>query len=94
MHPENNDNGISLVHFATSKNLIVKSRFPIAIFTNTWTWPDGIAHNQIDHVLVDKRRHSNIIDIRSFRGADCDIGHYLVVTTIPERLSLKKLFIK
>ena len=29
VHPENNDNGIRLVNFATSKNLIVKStKFP------------------------------------------------------------------
>ena len=55
----------------------------------TWTSADGITHNQIDHVLVDKRRQSSIIDIRSLRGADCDTDHYLVVTTIRERLSLK-----
>ena len=29
----------------------------------TWTSPDGITHNQIDHVLVDKRRQSSIIDV-------------------------------
>ena len=36
----------------------------------TWTSPDGITHNQIDRVLVDKRRQSSIIDVRSLRGAD------------------------
>ena len=49
-----------------------------------------ITHKQIDHVLVDKRRQSSIIDDRSLRGTDCDTDHYLVVATIPERLSLKK----
>ena len=48
-----------------------------------------VSHNEIDHVLVDKRRQSSIIDIRSLRGADCDTDHYLVVATIRERLSLK-----
>ena len=43
-----------------------------------WTSPDGITHNQIDHVLVDKRRKSSIIDVRSLRGTDCDTNHYLV----------------
>ena len=49
-----------------------------------------VSHNQIDHVLVGKRRQSNIIVIHSLRGADCDTDHYLVVTTIRERLSLTK----
>ena len=57
MYPENSDNGIRLVNFLTSKNLIVKStKFPHCnIHKYTWTSPDGITHNQIDHVVVDKR---------------------------------------
>ena len=73
VHPESNDNGIRLVNFATSKNLIVKStQFPHRnIHKYTWTSPDGFTHNQIDHILGDKKRQSRIID-HSFRGADCD----------------------
>ena len=37
-----------------------------------------------------KNRQSNVIDIHSLNGADCDIDHYLVVSTIRDRLSLKK----
>jgi exonuclease III len=56
-----NNNGVRVVNFATSKNLIVKSTFPHRdIHKHTWTSPDGITYNQIDHVLIDKRRHSNI----------------------------------
>ena len=58
----NYNNGIRLVNFATSKNLIVKSTKVLHrnIHKYTWTSPDGITHNQIDHVLVDKRRQSSI----------------------------------
>jgi hypothetical protein len=56
----------------------------------TWTSPEGNTHNQIDHVLVDRRRHSSILDLRSFRGADCDTDHYLVVAKVRERLAVSK----
>jgi hypothetical protein len=42
----------------------------------TWTSPDGKTHNQIDHLLVDRRRHSNVLDVRSLRAADFDSEQY------------------
>ncbi|PSN40818.1 hypothetical protein C0J52_15311 [Blattella germanica] len=48
----------------------------------TWTSPDGETRNQIDH-------HSDIIDIRSVRGLDCNSDHHLVRTT--EKFELKNL---
>ena len=76
VHPESNDNGIRLVNFATSKNHSKEYKVPHRnIHKYTWTSPDGITRNQIDHVLVDKRRQSSIIDVRSLRGADCDTDH-------------------
>jgi hypothetical protein len=56
----------------------------------TWTSPDGKTHNQIDHILVDGRRHSNVLDVRSFGAADCDTDHYLVVVKVRERLAVNK----
>jgi hypothetical protein len=56
----------------------------------TWTSPDGKTHNQIGHILVDRRRHSNVLDVRSFRAADCDSDHYLVVAKFRERLAMNK----
>jgi endonuclease/exonuclease/phosphatase family metal-dependent hydrolase len=92
LHEIRNDNGVMLVHFDTSKNLRVKStKFPHrTIHKYTWTSPDGETHNQIDHVLVDRRRHSKVFDVPSFRAADCNSDHYLVVANVRERLAVNK----
>jgi hypothetical protein len=69
----------------TSKNLVVKSTMfrHRSIHKYTWTTPDGQTHNQIDHVLIDRRWHSSVLDVRSFfRGADCDTDHDLVLAKI------------
>jgi len=65
LHQDSNDNGVSLVNFATSQNLVVKSTmFPHRnIHKYTWTSPDGKTHKQIDHVLKDRRWHSSVLDV-------------------------------
>jgi hypothetical protein len=65
-----------------------------SIHKYTWTSPDGKTHNQIDHILIDRRRHSSILDGRSFREADCDSDHYLVVAKVRERLAVSKRMVK
>jgi hypothetical protein len=77
LHEINNDNGVRVVNFATSKNLIAKSTmFPHSNnHKYIWTSPDGKTYSQIDHILIDRRRHSSIHDIRSFRAAECDVDH-------------------
>jgi len=92
LHQLSNDNGMRILNFATSKNLVVKSTmFPHRnVHKYTWTSPDGKTHNQIDHILIDRRRHSRILDVRSFRRADCDTDHYLVVAKLRERLAVRK----
>src|SRR5215510_15103928 len=92
LHQDSNDNGVRTVNFATSKNLLVKSTmFPHRnVHKYTWTSPDWKTHNQIDNVLIDRRWHSSIVDVRSFRGADCDTDHYLVVAKVRERLVIRK----
>jgi hypothetical protein len=66
-HEISNDNGVRIVNFARSKSLVLKSTiFPhSSIHKYTCTSPDGQTHNQIDHVLMDRRRHSSILDVRS-----------------------------
>jgi hypothetical protein len=52
------------------------------------TSPERKTHNQTDHVLIDRRRHSSILDVRSLRGDDCDNDHYLVVAKLSASASL------
>jgi hypothetical protein len=104
LHEISNDNGsisietsvrnkcCRLVNFAKYKNLTVKSTmFPHRnIHKYTWTSPDGKTHDQIDHILVERRRHSSVLDGRPFRTADCDSDHYLEVAKVRERLAVYK----
>ena len=54
------------------------------------TSPDGKTHNQIDYVLIDRRCHSSVLDVRSLKGADCDTDHYLVIAKVRERSAVVK----
>jgi hypothetical protein len=57
LHKISNDSGVRVVNFATSKNLLGKSTmFPHRnIHKYTWTTPEGKIHNQIDHILINRR---------------------------------------
>jgi hypothetical protein len=59
--------------------VITSVRFPHKdIHKETWMSPDGHTRNQIDHVIIDARHDSDIIDVRSYTGADCDSHNCLV----------------
>ena len=91
LRQDSNDNGARIVNFGTSKNLVKSTMSPHRnIHKCSWTSPDGHTHNQIDHILIERRWHSSIMDVRSFRGADCDTDHYLVVAKVRERLAVRK----
>jgi hypothetical protein len=74
------------------QNLRVKSTiFPHSnINKYNWTSPGGKTHNEMDRILVDRQRHSNVLDVRSFRAADCDSDRYLVVAKVRGRLAVNK----
>jgi hypothetical protein len=92
LHQGSNDNGVGLVNFATSTNQLVKSTmFPRPnIHGNTWPSPDGKTHNQIDHILIDRRWRSLIFEVRSFRGTEYDTDHFLVVAKFRESLAVSQ----
>lgn len=93
LHSVTNDNGERLIHFAASKNAIVMSTvFPHKnIHKHTWRTPDGKNANQIDHICVDSRHRSGVMDIRSFRGPCIDSDHYPVVMKYKQRIKVVKI---
>ena len=56
------------------------------IHIGTWTSPDHQTVNQIDHVMVSKRKMKMIHDVRVKRGYNCDSDHFLVQVTIQQKL--------
>jgi len=65
LHQDSNDNGVRTINFTTSKNLVVKATMfqHQHIHKYTWTSPDGKTHNQIDHVLIDRRWQFCILQV-------------------------------
>jgi hypothetical protein len=65
LQQDSNDNGVRIVNFAASINLVAKSTmFPHRnIHKYTRNSPDGKTHNQIDHVLKDRRWHLSILGV-------------------------------
>jgi hypothetical protein len=92
LHKISNDNGVRLVNVTTSKNLTVKSTmFPYCnIHKYTWISLEAKTHSQIGHILIEKRKHSNVLDVRSFTATDCGVDNYLVVAKIRKRTAMNK----
>jgi len=89
LHTLSNDNGLRLTDFACSKNMVVASTLynHKDIHKMTWRSPDGQTYNQIDHLLIDAQHVSNVMDVRTFRGANIDSDHYLLISKIRSRIS-------
>jgi hypothetical protein len=89
LHEIINDNGDRVVNFATSKNL--STMFPHHnIRKCTWTSHAKKTQYQVYHILIDRRQHSSILDVRSFKATDCDTDHYLMVAKVKDRLATSK----
>jgi len=92
LHQDSTDNGVRIINVAASKSLVVKSTIfsHRSIHKYICTCPDGKTHNHVDRILIGRRWHSSIFDIRSFGKADCDTDQYLVVAKVRERLAISK----
>jgi hypothetical protein len=47
-----------------------------------WKSPDGDVFNQADHILIDARHCSDLMDVRSYRGANIDSDQYFITSKL------------
>lgn len=89
LHTNTNKNGLRLCNFASANGLWISSTSfnHRNIHKQTWKIPGRNDYNQIDHILIDKRHATSITDTRSYRGANCDSDHFLVLAKLHQRLS-------
>ena len=88
---EMNDNGQRLADFCLEHDLVIGgSVFPHkTIHKETWISNDGVTRNQIDHICISRKFRRSLLDVRSYRGADADSDHQLVIGKL--QFKLKKI---
>jgi hypothetical protein len=57
------------------------------MYKYTWESHDWEAQNQIDHILLDAKHINNLVDVRTYRGANIDTDHYLLGSKITVGIS-------
>ena len=85
-----NENSEMFCDFCASNELVIGGTlFPHKKSHKlTWSSPDGITKNQIDHVAINKTWRSALQDTRVMRSADAASDHHLDVAVIKMKLSV------
>ncbi|VDO65291.1 unnamed protein product [Schistosoma margrebowiei] len=78
---ERNENGERFANLCAFNKLVIGGTiFPHKrIHKTTWTSPDHITQNQIDHICINKTFRRTIEDVRIKRGAGIASNHHLLV---------------
>jgi hypothetical protein len=90
LHDQTSNNGERLIQLAQTQNLEISStKFPHKeIHKGTWKIPGEQCSNQIDHVLINKRRASSVMDVKTYRSPNCDSDHYLKRVEIRQQINV------
>ena len=85
-----NGNGERLLEFCVENDMVIGGTIfkHKDIHKQTWNSPDGRTHNQIDHVAINRRWRSALIDVCAIRGGDIGSDHNLVLCKL--RLKLRR----
>jgi len=88
LHNTANENGEMVEKYAISNAMfLISTNFQHKkIRTGTWISPDHQTMNQIDHVMVSKKKMRLIHDVKSKRGYNCDSDHLLLQIKIKQKL--------
>ena len=89
LHNETNDNGITLWQYTEMNDLEINNKIYEHKKINKETWRD-LANkivNQIDIILICKRRVNTIQDVRTLRVPNCDSDHFLVRAIIKQKIT-------
>ena len=54
--------------------------------------PNRSTRNQIDHVVIDGKHVSNVLDVLTCRGPNIDSDHFLVAAKVRLRISASREF--
>jgi hypothetical protein len=78
LHSESNENGVRLINFAAENNMVISSTLfqRKNIHKATWCSPGSRVKSQIDHLLIDGRHASDVLNVRSYRCRATDIEHH------------------
>jgi Reverse transcriptase (RNA-dependent DNA polymerase) len=94
LHRESNENGLKLINFAAAHKMVISSTVfqRKNIHKATWFSPGSRTKSQIDHVLIDGRHASDVLNVRTYRCVASDIDHHssdhlLLGATIKSRIS-------
>jgi hypothetical protein len=91
-HNVSNNNGLRVIDVAAGKNTRICSTFFLHsnIHKETWISPDGTTRNQTDHIIIDARHTTDMLVLRSYRGANCNTDHFLVRAKMRQRIMAMK----
>jgi hypothetical protein len=78
LHEETNNSGWRMTDFAIAMAVSSTLFEHKIIHIETWRSPDRATSNQIDHVMTDSCHTTDILDVKSCRGVDCDSHHFTV----------------